>query len=139
MNVRHQGAARRYARALLEVAQDKGGADGLRDALRQAVDLLAQHHDLSAALTHPALAAERKQAIAREVFRQQGADDTLLRLLERYGATALQAVVNQGGVNVGTLANGTSAARNAGITTLNTEFVPPNTTLVTTYMRNGGA
>lgn len=82
MNVRHQGAARRYARALLEVAQDKGGADGLRDALRQAVDLLAQHHDLSTALTHPALAAERKQAIAREVFRQQGADDTLLRLLD---------------------------------------------------------
>ncbi len=82
MNVKHQGAARRYARALLEVAQEKGGADGLRDALRQAVDLLAQHPDLAAALSHPALAAERKQAIAREVFRKQGADDTLLRLLD---------------------------------------------------------
>ena len=36
------------------------------------------------------------------------------------GATALQAFVNQGGTYVGTLANGTTAARNAGITTLNT-------------------
>ena len=82
MNVKHQGAARRYARALLEVAQQKGGADGLRDALRQAVDLMAQHPDLSAALAHPALPPDRKQAIAREVFRKQGADDMLLRLLD---------------------------------------------------------
>ena len=36
------------------------------------------------------------------------------------GATALQAFVNQGGTYVGTLANGTTAARNAGITMLNT-------------------
>ena len=36
------------------------------------------------------------------------------------GATALQAFVNQGGIYVGTLANGTTAARNAGLTTLNT-------------------
>ena len=36
------------------------------------------------------------------------------------GATALQDFVNQGGTYVGTLANGTTAARNAGITTLNT-------------------
>jgi hypothetical protein len=48
------------------------------------------------------------------------------------GATALQAFVNQGGIYVGTLANGTTAARNAGITMLNTvpatSFSPaPNT------------
>ena len=36
------------------------------------------------------------------------------------GATALQAFVNQGGTYVGTLGNGTTTARNAGITTLNT-------------------
>ena len=36
------------------------------------------------------------------------------------GATALQAFVNGGGTYVGTLANGTTAARNAGITMLNT-------------------
>jgi hypothetical protein len=48
------------------------------------------------------------------------------------GATALQAFVNGGGTYVGTLANGTTAARNAGITMLNTvaatTFSPaPNT------------
>jgi hypothetical protein len=36
------------------------------------------------------------------------------------GATALQAFVNGGGTYVGTLANGTTAARNAGVTLLNT-------------------
>jgi hypothetical protein len=41
------------------------------------------------------------------------------------GATALQAFVNAGGTYVGTLANGTTAARNAGVTMLNT--VPSST------------
>jgi hypothetical protein len=36
------------------------------------------------------------------------------------GAAALQAFVNQGGTYVGTLANGTNAARNAGLTTIAT-------------------
>ena len=36
------------------------------------------------------------------------------------GATALQSFVNQGGTYVGTLAPGTTSARNAGLTTLNT-------------------
>jgi hypothetical protein len=36
------------------------------------------------------------------------------------GATALQAFVNGGGTYVGTLGNGTTTARNAGLTTLNT-------------------
>jgi hypothetical protein len=51
------------------------------------------------------------------------------------GATALQAFVNQGGVYVGTLANGTTAARTAGITMLNTvaatTFSPPPNTMST--------
>jgi hypothetical protein len=60
------------------------------------------------------------------------------------GATALQAFVNQGGVYVGTLANGTTAARNAGLTTLNTvtsaslnspgaTFSTPGSTFTATY------
>jgi hypothetical protein len=39
------------------------------------------------------------------------------------GATALQAFVNAGGTYVGALAGGTTSARNAGITTLNTNTV----------------
>jgi hypothetical protein len=60
------------------------------------------------------------------------------------GATALQSFVNQGGTYVGTLANGTTAARNAGITMLNTvgsgtlnepgkAFSTPGSTFTATY------
>ena len=82
MKVRHQGAARRYARALLEVALEEGEADSTRDALRRADELLSHQPELQAALTHPAVAVDRKKAIAREVFGQQGADDTLMRLID---------------------------------------------------------
>jgi hypothetical protein len=51
------------------------------------------------------------------------------------GATALRAFVNAGGTYVGTLANGTTAARNAGVTMLNTvaatTFSPPPNTMST--------
>jgi hypothetical protein len=40
------------------------------------------------------------------------------------GTTALQAFVNQGGIYVGQLSGGTTTARNAGLTTLNTESIP---------------
>jgi F-type H+-transporting ATPase subunit delta len=82
MNVRNQGAARRYARALLDVALQHDEGDSMRDALRRADDLLAQHPDLQRALTHPAIAVDRKKAIAREVLGRQGANDTLLRLVD---------------------------------------------------------
>ena len=82
MKVGHQGAARRYARALLEVALEKGEADSMREALRGADELLSHHPELQAALTHPAVAVDRKKAIAREVFGRQGPDDTLMRLID---------------------------------------------------------
>lgn len=82
MNVRQQGAARRYARALLEVALEQGSAEALRQELGQAAQLLADHPDLSAALSHPALAADRKQAIARDVFGRLGAGEVLVRLVD---------------------------------------------------------
>jgi F-type H+-transporting ATPase subunit delta len=82
MNVRLRGTARRYARALLEVALEQDQAGALRDELRQAVGLLQEHPDLSAILLHPALAVERKQAIAREVFGRLGAGPLLARLLD---------------------------------------------------------
>jgi hypothetical protein len=66
------------------------------------------------------------------------------------GATALQAFVNQGGTYVGTLANGTTAARTAGITTLNTvasstlnepgrTFSTPGSTFTATYTTSSPA
>lgn len=82
MNVRHQGAARRYARALLEVALERKSADALRGELGQAAALLREHPDLSATLSHPAIAAERKQEIARGVFGRLGASEILVRLVD---------------------------------------------------------
>jgi F-type H+-transporting ATPase subunit delta len=82
MNVRDQGTARRYARALLDVAREQESAEGVREELRQAADLMAGNPDLSAMLAHPALAVERKQALAREVFGRAGASELLARLLD---------------------------------------------------------
>ena len=72
MNVRRRGAARRYARALLDVALDQGDADRVRAQLRDVVDVLAAAPGPAAALAHPALALERKQAVAREVLGSAG-------------------------------------------------------------------
>lgn len=82
MNVRLQGTARRYARALLDVALEQKAAETLRAELRQAVELLAEHQDLAAMLAHPALAVERKQAIASQVLKKLGAGDLLMRLVD---------------------------------------------------------
>jgi F-type H+-transporting ATPase subunit delta len=82
MNVRQQGTARRYARALLEVANEQGSADRLREELHQSADLMTQQADLASTLSHPALDLERKQALAREVLGRLGGSETLVRLVD---------------------------------------------------------
>jgi F-type H+-transporting ATPase subunit delta len=76
------GVARRYARALLDVALDKGDPSALRSELDQAAFLLREKKDLSALLSHPAVGAERKKQVLDKVFRAAGASDLLVRLLE---------------------------------------------------------
>jgi F-type H+-transporting ATPase subunit delta len=82
MNVKQRGAARRYARALLDVARGQDLAEPVREQLRDLVALLAEHEDLSAALQHPALALERKQAVAREVLARLGSNVLVGRLVD---------------------------------------------------------
>jgi F-type H+-transporting ATPase subunit delta len=82
MNVRQMGTARRYARALLDVALAGNQAEALRDELRQAVSVLDGHPELATALAHPAVAVERKQALAREVFGRLGAGELTSRLVD---------------------------------------------------------
>lgn len=72
--------ARRYARALLDIAREKGGADALEPALRNAAKLFESHADLRAALSHPALSAPKKKKVAAEVF--QPGPPLLMRLLD---------------------------------------------------------
>jgi F-type H+-transporting ATPase subunit delta len=72
--------ARRYARALLDIAQERGGAETLDPGLRAAAQLLEGHADLRRVLSHPALPAEKKKKVAGQVWKS--APPLLLRLLD---------------------------------------------------------
>jgi F-type H+-transporting ATPase subunit delta len=80
--------ARRYARALLDVA-GAHGADAvlaLRDELRVFAPVLAGHPELAAALSHPGVAAEQRQRLLAVVAERAGASDILRRLLDLLAA-----------------------------------------------------
>ena len=74
-----QGPARRYARALLDVATAQKVEAALASELQQASGLLEGSAELQRALGHPALSAERRRKLAEGVF--QGASPLFLRLL----------------------------------------------------------
>lgn len=74
-------AARRYARALLDVALEKDAEAEVRRGLREAVSLVDAHADLLAVLAHPAVAVEKKKAVAKAVLEGR-APALVLRLLE---------------------------------------------------------
>lgn len=86
-----QAAARRYARALLEVALSKGDAARLKDELRQASELVVSNGELSAALNHPGLGVERRQRLVKAVFGGRGSEllNRLLALLAEKDRMAL--------------------------------------------------
>lgn len=73
--------ARRYARALLDIALQDGSAESLRDELRAAAALLSEHKDLAAAMTHPAISHERKANVAAAVWSEGRASALLRRLM----------------------------------------------------------
>jgi len=76
--------ARRYARALLDVADEQGpnAALALRDELRAFAPLLAAHPELQHALLHPGLGTEAKQRLLAAVADRAGASTLLRRLLD---------------------------------------------------------
>jgi F-type H+-transporting ATPase subunit delta len=61
-----QAAARRYARALLEVAQ--GDPARLREELEQSAALFEGNAELRRAMTHPGLGGERRQKLLQAIF-----------------------------------------------------------------------
>lgn len=75
-----RGSARRYARALLDVALEAGTADTLRAPLQQAATLLAGNAELAQALAHPGIPAAAKKRVLAAVW--PGATELLRRLLE---------------------------------------------------------
>jgi F-type H+-transporting ATPase subunit delta len=73
MKVRATGAARRYARALLELALAQQGGDEVRRGLRETVRLLAAQPELRVVLLHPAIGAEKKRAVVEGVWKGEHA------------------------------------------------------------------
>jgi F-type H+-transporting ATPase subunit delta len=76
--------ARRYAKALLEVADTRGPATALelRDELRGFAAQLEGHEPLRRALAHPALGAEPKRRIVAALAEQVKASPLLQKLVE---------------------------------------------------------
>jgi len=79
------GTARRYARALLDVALEKKQAEPLREELDAVVGMVGGHRDLAALLANPAVSAERKRKLAEAVARQAKLSDLATRLLTLLG------------------------------------------------------
>jgi F-type H+-transporting ATPase subunit delta len=73
--------ARRYARALLDVAAAQNVAPRVRDELRGAVALLDANPELASVLAHPALPLEKRKAIVTGVFPQGQLSEPMRRLL----------------------------------------------------------
>lgn len=91
MRVQSRGVARRYARALLDVALQQGDAEALQRELRDAAALLAREGELRAALEHPALPLEAKKKVVEAVFASRGSKllARLMALLAERGRIAL--------------------------------------------------
>jgi F-type H+-transporting ATPase subunit delta len=81
MKMASLGVARRYARALLDVALERADPEVLRGELREAVRLLGESRDLAKFLAHPAVAVEKKKNVVAAVWGAGRASDPLRRLL----------------------------------------------------------
>ena len=63
------GAARRYARALFDVALARRAAEDVRRGLRAAAGAMAESADLRRVLEHPAVPPEKKRAVIGQVWK----------------------------------------------------------------------
>ena len=79
------GTSRRYARALLDVALEKGVAEELRTELQEMAALIAAHQDLAGLLANAAVSVERKKKLVSAVASRARATDLLTRLLTMMG------------------------------------------------------
>ncbi len=73
-------AARRYARALLDVALEKGD-EGLRQDLADLARLFSDSPELRAVLRHPGVPAEKKTAVVASLWRRGTSSPLLQRLV----------------------------------------------------------
>jgi F-type H+-transporting ATPase subunit delta len=80
--------ARRYARALLDVAGREGKVTtlALRDELRAFAALVSGHSELQRALLHPGLGPERRRRLLAAVAERAGTTTLLRRLIDLLAA-----------------------------------------------------
>jgi len=97
MKPRAQGVARRYARALLDVALQQGDPEALRHELSAAAAVLESHAELRSALEHPALSAGARRKLVEAVWEGRGSKILvrLLALLAERGRTALVPAIEE--------------------------------------------
>ncbi len=95
MSVAPRALARRYARALHDVAGSRGerATLALRDELRAFAPLVTGHAALQRALLHPGLRAEQRQRVLAAVARRAGASELLTRLLDLLSSRARVALL----------------------------------------------
>jgi F-type H+-transporting ATPase subunit delta len=91
-------AARRYARALVDVAVSTRAAEKLRPELAEAAALVRSNPELARALTHPAVPIDARKRLIASIWERRGASPLLVRLLtllaER-GRTSLLPTIEQ--------------------------------------------
>jgi F-type H+-transporting ATPase subunit delta len=96
VKTRSAAAARRYARALLDVALELRLAERVRGELAEASGLLSQHAELREALTHPGVAPANRAQLVSAIWGQRGASEPFVRLMvllaERDRMTLLPAI-----------------------------------------------
>lgn len=80
MKVGAPAAARRIARALLDVAESKGDAASVQAGLRQAAAALRDLPELRSTLSNPALPVDRRKRVVAAVFSR--APEPVRRLLD---------------------------------------------------------
>lgn len=109
------GVGRRYARALLDLASERGQGTEVRAALKAVSALLAPGSELAAVLANPAVPADRKQAIVRAVWPStDAAQDLVTRLvalLVERGRVTLVPAVHEDFVALWNARNNVLAAR----------------------------
>ena len=67
-----RAAAKRYARALFDVALKEANVDKAQDDLQQFADLVSMHEVLSHTLANPAVPAAKKRALAKALIDRAG-------------------------------------------------------------------
>lgn len=71
------GVAKRYARALFDVAKERGKIDQLEAELNSIVEAVKQNEELSKILMHPHIAPQAKKALVNDLFQSHVAEETL--------------------------------------------------------------